>query len=327
MAGDCLLIVEDFNGNVCGHELQNFFTSLGMCKIFATEHLDLPSLLTFSHGTQMGSSPIDGVWLSHSVPVQACSWTSFSNSPGDHQAAIVDFDIVSLLGQPHLQVCRPPARRLVCTLPATKDRYIALLTSFLEKHQFLCKLYNLYTSTDPCNVHLQTFSKEYEHLDQICIEGMRYAKKCCRRLHMGLLACLPTLMLLQHKQSLWLLVCKKKSGGSVNASRIQRLARRCGVERPLLASLQAAQENFSSTQAEYFLLKPQATALREDYLRSQLADPFLSDEMHVAAQRQLSLEKWRHNFYLIWHTLGGSPMQSVHQVETTQGSETILHAS
>jgi len=196
MARDCLLIVGDFNGDVHSHELQDCCTSLGMHKIFAMEHSDLPSLSTFSHGTQMGCSPIDGVWLSHGVLVQACSWMSFSNSPGDHQVAIVDFDIVSLLGQPHLQVCQPPARCLVCTLLATRDRYVALLMSLLEKYQFLSKLYKLHMSMDPHNAHLQTFSKEYEHLDQICIEGMWYAEKCCCCLHMGLLAYLPTLMLL-----------------------------------------------------------------------------------------------------------------------------------
>jgi len=90
-----------------------------------------------------------------------------------------------------------------------------------------------------------------------------------------------------------------KLGGFVNMSCIQHLACRCGVERPLLASLLAAQANFLSTQAEYFLLKPQATALQEDYLWSQLADPFLSDEMHVATQWQLSLEKQRHDLRLI----------------------------
>jgi len=251
----------DFNGDVHGHELQDFFSSLGMREIFATEHSDLPSLSTFSQGSQMGRSPIDGVWLSNGVPVQACTWTSFSDSPGDHRAAIVDFDMVSLLGQPRLQVCRPPAHRLVCTLPATHDCYVALLTAFLEKHQFLSKLYKLYTSMDPRTAHLHAFSTDYEHLDQICIKGMRYAEKRCRRLRMGLLAYLPTLMLLRHKQSLWSLVCKKKSDSLVNASRIQCLARRCGVDRPLSVSLRAAQENFSSAQAEYFRLKPQSTAL------------------------------------------------------------------
>jgi len=275
----------------------------------------------------MGRSPIDGVWLSNGVPVQACSWTSFSDSPGDHRAAIVDFDLVALLGQPRLKVCRPPARRLVCTLLATRDRYIALLTAFLEKHQFLSKLYKLYTSTDPRSPHLHSFSHTYEHLDHIRIEGMRYAEKRCRRLRMGLLAYSPTLMLLRHRQTLWSLVCKKKSGGSASVSRIQRLARRCDVDRPLSVSLRAAQENFSAAQSEYFRLKPQSMALREDYLRARLADPFLSDEMHLAAQRQLALEKQCNDFRLIRHTLGGSPMQSVHQVETTQGSDTILHAS
>jgi len=117
--------------------------------IFMMEHTNQPPLSTFTRGTQMGRSPIDGVWLSHGVPVQACSWTAFPDSPGDHRAVIVDFDITQVLGQPCLQVCRPPAHCLVCTLPAIRDRYMALLTAFLEKHQFLHKLYTLYTSSDP----------------------------------------------------------------------------------------------------------------------------------------------------------------------------------
>jgi len=190
-----LLIVGDFNGDVRGQELQQFFSSLDMHKVFMTEHPGQLSLSTFTWGTSMGRSPIDGVWLSQGVPVQACSWTAFADSPGDHCVAIVDFDITQVLGQPCLQVCRPPARHLVCTLPATWDRYVTLPTAFLNKHQFLPKLYHLYTSTDPRQPNLSSFSMHCEHLDQIWIEGMRYAKKCCCRLRMGLLAYLPSLML------------------------------------------------------------------------------------------------------------------------------------
>jgi len=67
--------------------------------------------------------------------------------------------------------------------------------------------------------------------------------------------------------------------------------------------------------------------LWEDYLCNQLMDPFLSDEMHVAAQWQLSLKKMWNDFQLIRKTLGGSTMQTVHQVETTQGLDMILHTS
>ncbi len=142
-AGDCLLIVGDFNGDVRGQELQNVFSSLDMHKIFMTEHTNQPPLSTFTHGTHMGKSPIDGVWLSQGVPVQACSWTAFPDSPGDHHTAIVDFDITQVLGQPRLQVCRPPACCLVCTLPAIRARYMALLTAFLEN-------INSFTSSTLC---------------------------------------------------------------------------------------------------------------------------------------------------------------------------------
>jgi len=169
--GDHLLIVRDFNGDVRGPELQEFFSSLAMREVFLTEHPNLPTLSTFTWGTNMGRSPIDGVWLSDGVPVQACSWMSFVDSPGDHRAAIMDFNINQVLGQPRLQVCRPPVQRLVCTLPATRDRYVSLLTDFLNKHQFLPKLYHLYSSSDPRWPDLQSFSTQYEHLDQIRLEG------------------------------------------------------------------------------------------------------------------------------------------------------------
>ncbi len=104
-AGDRLLIVGDFNGDVRGQELQSFFSALEMREIFMTEHPNQPTLSTFTRSTQMGRSPINDVWLSHGVSIQACSWTAFLDSPGNHHAAIVDFDIVQVLGQPCVQVC------------------------------------------------------------------------------------------------------------------------------------------------------------------------------------------------------------------------------
>jgi len=159
------------------------------------------------------------------------------------------------------------------------------------------------------------------------MEGMRYAEKRCHCLRMGLLAYSPSLMLWRHKQSLWSPVCKKKLGGTVHSSHIQCLVHHCGIDSPLSVSLLAAQSNFSVVKQEYLQLKPQATELQEDYLRHQLVDPSLSDEMHVAAQWQLSLKKTRNNFRLIRRTLGSPTMQSVHQVETTQGINTVLHMS
>jgi len=159
------------------------------------------------------------------------------------------------------------------------------------------------------------------------MEGMRYAEKRCCHLCMGLLAYSPSLMLWQHKQSLWSLICKRKLGGLVHSSRIQRLAHCCGIDSPLSVSLLEAQTNFLAAKQEYLHLEPQATEFWEDYLRHQLVDPFLLDEMHVAAQWQLSLKKTRNDFRLIRKTLGGPTMQSVHQVETAQGSDMILHTS
>jgi len=113
----------------------------------------------------------------------------------------------------------------------------------------------------------------------------------------------------------------------VHSSQIQRLACCCGIDSPLSVSLLEVQTNFLAAKQEYLHLKPQATELQEDYLHHQLADPFLLDEMHVAAQRQLSLEKMRNDFRLIRKTLRSPTMQSVHQVEITQGTDMVLHTS
>jgi len=133
----------DMNGNICKAEISDFCNSLGLHESILSAYPTLLPPVTFKHGTQVGKTPIDGVWVSTTLPVAAASFCPFSLSPGD-QAAILDLDLALLIGEPCLSIIRPKAHCLNTQLPQTKAHYLAILEEFFCSKQLLLQLFQLY---------------------------------------------------------------------------------------------------------------------------------------------------------------------------------------
>jgi len=62
-----------------------------------------PSLLppaTFQCGSHLGTTPVNGAWVSADVNVTTAQWCPIQPSPGNHQAIVLDINLTDCIGEP-----------------------------------------------------------------------------------------------------------------------------------------------------------------------------------------------------------------------------------
>jgi len=101
---DQIILMADMNGDIRKPELSRFCTNLGLRKAILSAHPTLLPPVTFKQGNKVGKSPINGVWMSATLPATAASFCPISLSPGNHRAAILDLDLALLIGEPLLAI-------------------------------------------------------------------------------------------------------------------------------------------------------------------------------------------------------------------------------
>jgi len=77
------------------------------------------------------------------------------------------------------------------------------LSAFCEQHQLERKLNDLFHLVQMPNLNHTTFISQMESFDRIKVEGMKFAEKQCRHLHMGLVQFSLMLNFWQQSQELW----------------------------------------------------------------------------------------------------------------------------
>ncbi len=132
----------DMNWDIQREEISSFAATLGLQESILAAHPTLLPPVTFKRGSREGCSLIDGIWMSANLQASAVSLCPVSLSPGDHQAALLDIDLMLLIREPRLTVVRPKAQRLNTQLPQTKARYLALLEEHFLSHCFSHSCFN-----------------------------------------------------------------------------------------------------------------------------------------------------------------------------------------
>jgi len=104
------LLFGNMNGNIKHPTLNNFMNSVELHELILSCFPHLPPPATFLCRAWSGKIPINGVWALDDVTVAvASSWCSTSSSSGDHQAIIVDVNMVNCISKPHYSIAHPPS--------------------------------------------------------------------------------------------------------------------------------------------------------------------------------------------------------------------------
>jgi len=191
--GNEVLLFADFNGNIRHPDVAQFALSCGLQECILSRHPSLPPPVTFRWGDCFGSSPIDGAWSTDGVIISAAAIYPVDQGPGDHRAFIIDLHLHDTIGKPHLCIVCPPALQLSCSIPGAISWYTKALSQFSVRYHLPERLNKLFLMAQQPDLDHTVFQSEMETFDRIKAEGMRFAKKRCRRLHMGAIQFSPDL--------------------------------------------------------------------------------------------------------------------------------------
>jgi hypothetical protein len=72
-------------------------------------HPSLPHTPTFQRGDRVSRYPIDAVYLTPDLPLEAGTWISKIRSPCDHHSCIIEIRWKALVGEDMFKIARPEA--------------------------------------------------------------------------------------------------------------------------------------------------------------------------------------------------------------------------
>lgn len=192
--GDQLIVMLDANDNIRSQavtkELED--SELNLYNVHLLEHgLDTPP----THAD--GSNPINGIWATRGLSIDACGYRGIGwGMGGDHRLLWLDVNYVQAFGSVLPNVVRPPARRLKLCNPRVVKRYLVALKAFLIQHNVHRRVFDLERCAQfpPTELSIQ----ELEHLDKLQTKTILYADRRCRGLKMGATPWSPELAALQN---------------------------------------------------------------------------------------------------------------------------------
>jgi hypothetical protein len=185
--GDQILVMGDFNEDVRGPVLTDFFAKFGMRNIIQERHgTNMPA----TH--QRGSVPVDGMFATARLTPERSGYTAFVHGVGgDHRLPWADFSFVNALGHVLPAIERPVGRRLRLHDPRIVARFVKLREDYDTKHNLSRRMFEIehkasYPPTAETNA-------QYQKMDLELVESMRFAEKRCRKIRRGALAFSPRL--------------------------------------------------------------------------------------------------------------------------------------
>jgi hypothetical protein len=103
-------------------------------------------MASYQKGDILGKRPIDGVYVTPNLPIDASTWLSFTPHLGDHCFAVIDIESKALVGDDLLKIFRLAAQHLSCSIPTVVAAYNKCLQTHMICHRILPQLHDLYSS-------------------------------------------------------------------------------------------------------------------------------------------------------------------------------------
>ena len=91
-----------------------------------------------------GSKPIDEIFISNTLQLQACGYLAYGDAAGDHRPIWIEISKVNAFGSKLHQALSPKARRLKCLDPRIVRNYTQVMLEELRKKKVFSRLYKLY---------------------------------------------------------------------------------------------------------------------------------------------------------------------------------------
>jgi hypothetical protein len=160
--GHQLIIAGDFNEDVRGSVISNFFHQLGMKEIIQKQHGNLAPNTYVD-----GSVPIDGIFATGGIEATLSGYTSYTwGLYSDHRLLWVDLDMSTVLGTKSAPLWKPLAHRLKCEDPRLVSKFVNTRLKHMTELKLEDKKQHI-TDLITDNVSIQEWGPILEELDQL----------------------------------------------------------------------------------------------------------------------------------------------------------------
>ena len=265
--GEQLIIAGDWNTNVTKEKFLEEFAKRELIPVMSTSHgKDLPE----THNN--GSYPIDEIFISKTLDVQAAGYLEHGATTSDHRALWVDISKITMLGSKASLKPTYSARKLKTNDPRVVQKYLQKLHLLLDQQKVLQRAERLHRWTNGPLTEEQI--EEFEELDLIKNNAMDIAEKGCRKLKMGEIKWCPKIQMARDKIRYFTLSRRKLLGRKVSSSLLQRLSKKTSCVAMHLDIYQLG-EQIDRSYKQYKVLKKQHDKLRESFL-DELAEAWAS---------------------------------------------------
>ena len=220
--GDLIILCLDANEAVRQGDILRFTRQWNLLDAHYTTHPLLPPAPTCSKSTDL---PIDGIWCSRALHIEAAGYAGFDDAPlfhTDHRFLWVDISLQTALQHPAPILPYHPPSRLSLVDPRVVKRYNRIVRAEYDRHNLPSKLFALqnrvYAFKPTDEDHLET-------LMTVDYSIRRLAQRRCRKLRMGCYQFSDVFKRHSQEVHLWTLLRKRRLGLRTSSKTIRRLSR------------------------------------------------------------------------------------------------------
>ena len=267
--GEQLIVALDANEDLRSGPVATAFQARNLWEVLLTRHgRNAPPT------TDNGSAVIDGIWATPSIGIECGGYLAGGEAlpRTNHRCLWIDGTYETLYGHAIPPIVRYAIRRLKLQDPRVVQRFITAYRAWIERHGLTMRAFALQSNAMyPLSLE---HAVEYEWLDHMKIEGLRYADRCCRKLPMGGVPWSPQLQVLRHRLGYWQLICKKVVGRKISTRLIERIREKGQVNRTPLRdiTLGEAIEEERRAYKTYMTFKLKHSREARDTFLDELAD-------------------------------------------------------
>ena len=310
--GEKIILTIDVNEDVRDGNFAQMMRRVGLVSAIRRKHgNNMPPTY------QLGSRPIDDIFVSPSLTVMKAGCLAFGTAPGDHRGLFIDVVERSMIGGDAVKVKHVKARRLVSTNPMVKKKFLTRFKKQMQRNHVYEQMIALERATkDSIDNHQK---ERYEKLDRIKKSAVACAEKKCRKFSSGEVAFVPEkVQKYGMRITLVNLLLRRKKGCLVSTKLIKRIAQKCSLDQPFQFSIDQLKELLSDSWKQYNKVKPNSIDLRFNWIDQRISEARELDQMEkvklltIHKRREMTVDSHRRiQFTLNKGQKGGCKMLTI----------------
>lgn len=318
---DQIILMMDCNQNVQSPEIKEWSSNLNLREVMIETH---PGPLPPTY--HRGRLPIDGIFVSASIEIQACGYLPFGEIPSDHRALWLDISYDNAFGFNPPKVTTSAARALKTNNPSVRKKWIAAYEEYLRKQKAHQKIFTLEQKIlDQGNTMTEEDKRSYNQIIKLRYTGIQYADKNCRKIFRGGVPFSDEFKRVSKEIELWRAAKSIKLKAQYSNSKFRRLVNQTEINKPLELDLDEIKNKERESMQQYWAIKKRFKELRQTFLQKKASQAAEDQDIPTSTMYNLMIqrEKIRGSFRKVAYVLGKQKGGSIMKIDIMQNGSRV----